>query len=204
VQQVYGLTESCGPACMITGEEAIRRIGSAGKGFLHTEVRVVDQRGRDIDVGETGEIIVAADHVMIGYWNNPEATAETIRDGWLHTGDAARVDEDGFIYIVDRIKDMIISGGENIYPAEVEEAIMSHPAVIEAGVIGRADDKWGEVPVAFVVSADETLTGAGILAFLDGKIARYKMPREAIFVEALPRTPSGKIMKHVLRDIGTG
>ena len=202
VHQVYGLTETCGPACMITGEEAMRRIGSAGKGFLHTDVRVVDDRGDDIGVGETGEIIVSADHVMTEYWNNPQATAEALREGWLYTGDAARVDEDGFIYIVDRIKDMIISGGENIYPAEVEEVIISHPAVVEAGVIGRADEKWGEVPVAFVVSSDATLSGPDILAYLDGKIARYKIPKVANIVDALPRTPSGKIMKQALREIG--
>jgi len=199
VQQVYGLTETCGPACMITGEEAKRRVGSAGKGFLHTEIRVIDDQGRDAEAGAVGEIIVAGDHLMAGYWNNPEATADAIRCGWLHTGDAARIDEDGFIYIVDRIKDMIISGGENIYPAEIEEIMMSHPAVIEAGVIGRADEKWGEVPVAYVVRADDELSSVDILAYLDGKIARYKMPKEVIFVDSLPRTPSGKIMKRVLR-----
>ncbi len=200
VHQVYGLTETCGPACLITGSEAKRRIGSAGKGFFHTDVRVVDGNGRDVPPGETGEVIVRAPHNMREYWNDPAATADAVVGGWLHTGDAAMIDEDGFIYIVDRIKDMIISGGENVYPAEVENAIVSHPRVMEAGVIGRPDDKWGEVPVAFVVGVDADLTAEDITAHLLQRLAKYKTPKEIRFLAELPRNASGKILKRRLRD----
>jgi len=203
VHQVYGLTETCGPACLITGNEALRRVGSTGKGFFHTDVRVVDAEGRDVPPGEMGEVIVSAKHNMKEYWNDPKATAEAVRNGWLHTGDAARVDADRFIYIVDRIKDMIISGGENIYPAEVEGVIASHPGVKEVGVIGVPDEKWGEVPVAFIVKADSKLSAKDVADHLVSRIAKYKTPKRIEFIDALPRNPSGKILKRDLRGLAT-
>lgn len=203
VHQVYGLTETCGPACLITGEEALKRTGSTGKGFFHTDVRVIGGDGHDVAPGEAGEVIVSAKHNMKEYWRDPRATAEAVRDGWLHTGDAARVDEDRFIYIVDRIKDMIISGGEDIYPAEVESAIAPHRGVKEVGVVGVADDKWGEVPSAFVVKADQGVSAKDILDHLSPRLAKCRIPKAVRFIDALPRNPSGKFLKRDLRELAS-
>ncbi|MCY3928198.1 MAG: long-chain fatty acid--CoA ligase [Acidobacteria bacterium] len=200
VHQVYGLTETCGPACMISPEDAIRKAGSTGKAFFHTSVRLVDNDGNDCAPGEAGEVLVAGRHLMKEYWNRPEATAETIVDGWLYTGDGAVMDEDGFVYIQDRLKDMIISGGENVYPAELEEVIGRHPKVLEVGVIGRESEKWGESPVAIVVRSDESLEGEEVLEFCQDKLARFKQPVAVHFIDQLPRNPSGKILKRLLRE----
>ena len=200
VHQVYGLTESCGPAALIDAENALKRIGSTGKAFFHTHVRVVDAKGADCPANVPGEVLVAGPHIMREYWNQPQATAETIVDGWLHTGDVARVDEDGFIYIEDRIKDMIISGGENVYPAEIEKVLQTHPGIREAGVIGQPSERWGESPFAVVVKSDDALTEAAVLEFCRGKLAGYKQPKGVAFVETVPRNPSGKILKRLLRE----
>ncbi len=200
VHQVYGLTESCGPAALIDAENALKRIGSTGKAFFHTKVRVVDAGGRDCPPNVPGEVLVAGPHIMREYWNQPEATAETIVDGWLHTGDVARVDEDGFIYIEDRIKDMIISGGENVYPAEIEKVLQTHPGIQEAGVIGQPSERWGESPFAVVVKSDDALSEGAVLEFCRGKLAGYKQPKGVAFVETVPRNPSGKILKRLLRE----
>jgi O-succinylbenzoate-CoA ligase len=200
IHQVYGLTESCGPACLISPDEAIAKAGSTGKAFFHTDVRVVDERGRDVPAGGVGEVLVRGAHVMQGYWNRPEATAETIRDGWLHTGDLATVDAEGYVYIQDRKKDMIISGGENIYPAEIENVILSHPHVRDVAVIGQASAKWGESPLAVVVRGDASLTPEAVIQHCQGKLARYKQPRAVRFVDEIPRNPSGKILKRLLRE----
>jgi O-succinylbenzoate-CoA ligase len=200
VHQVYGLTESCGPACLVSPEDAIVKAGSTGKAFFHTDVRVVDERGADVPPGGTGEVIIRGRHNMKGYWNRPEATAETIRDGWLYTGDLATIDTEGFIYIADRKKDMIISGGENIYPAELENVILSHPQVREVAVIGQASAKWGESPLAIVVKKDASLTAEDVLTHCQGKLARYKQPRAVRFIEEIPRNPAGKILKRLLRE----
>ena len=136
IHQVYGLTESCGPACLTNPEDALAKAGSTGKAFFHSAVRVVNPEGQDVEPAEVGEIIIAGRHIMKGYWNRPEATAETLRDGWLYSGDLATIDKEGFVYIQDRKKDMIISGGENVYPAEVENVILAHPDVVEVAVIG--------------------------------------------------------------------
>jgi O-succinylbenzoate-CoA ligase len=200
IHQVYGLTESCGPACLVNPEDAIRKAGSTGRAFFHTDVRVVGDDGRDVAPGEVGEVLIRGAHLMKGYWNRPEATAETIRDGWLHSGDLATVDADGHVYIQDRKKDMIISGGENIYPAEVENVILSHPQVREVAVIGQPSPKWGESPLAVVVKADETLTEADVLAHCRGKLARFKQPRAVCFIDEIPRNPTGKVLKRVLRE----
>ena len=200
IHQVYGLTESCGPAALIDAENALKRIGSTGKAFYHTDVRIVDAEGRDCPADEPGEVLVAGPHIMREYWNRPEATAETLVDGWLHTGDVARMDADGFIYIEDRIKDMIISGGENVYPAEIEKVLQTHPGISEAGVIGQPSERWGESPFVVAVKSDPALTQAELLEFCHGRLARYKQPKGAAFVEVLPRNPSGKILKRLLRE----
>jgi O-succinylbenzoate-CoA ligase len=200
IHQVYGLTESCGPACLVSPEDALVRAGSTGKAFFHTDVRVVRPDGTDTDDDEPGEVVVRGPHVMVGYWNRPEATAEAIKAGWLHTGDVAIRDADGFVYIQDRIKDMIISGGENIYPAEIENVLLQHPGVADAAVIGQPSAKWGESPVAILVRKDESVTEADILQFCKGKVAGYKLPKAAMFVDVIPRNPSGKILKRTLRE----
>ncbi|HVP30002.1 MAG TPA: long-chain fatty acid--CoA ligase [Myxococcota bacterium] len=200
IHQVYGLTESCGPACLISPEDSLRKLGSTGKAFFHTDVRVVDEKGNDCSPGVPGEVIVRGRHVMKGYWNRPEATAETIRGGWLYTGDVATVDEEGFVFIRDRKKDMIISGGENVYPAEIEDALLAHPKVKDVAVIGQPSERWGESPAAVIVPADASLTEAELLAAIQGQLARYKQPRRVYFVDEIPRNPSGKILKRVLRE----
>ncbi|MEM7018510.1 MAG: long-chain fatty acid--CoA ligase [Pseudomonadota bacterium] len=200
IHQVYGLTESCGPACLISPEDALTKIGSTGKAFMHTEIRVVDPDGNDVPEGVPGEVIVRGEHIMKEYWNRPDATADTIKDGWLYSGDVAVWDNEGFVYIQDRIKDMIISGGENVYPAEIENVILAHPKVKEVAVIGQESKKWGESPLAVVVTSDDSLTEDEVLAHCSGKLARFKMPRAAVFIEEIPRNPTGKVLKRLLRD----
>ena len=200
VHQIYGLTESCGPAALIDADNALKRVGSTGKAFFHTDVRIARPDGSDCAVDEPGEVLVAGPHIMREYWNRPDATAETIVDGWLHTGDVARMDADGFITIEDRIKDMIISGGENVYPAEIENVLQAHPGVREAGVIGQPSETWGESPFAVVVKAEEALTEADVLTFCRGKLAGFKQPKGVAFVAEIPRNPSGKILKRILRE----
>ena len=200
IHQIYGLTESCGPACLIDAENALIKIGSTGKAFFHTDVKIVDPQGNECPPNTTGEVILRGDHVMREYWNRPDATAETIVDGWLHTGDVARMDEDGFVYIEDRIKDMIISGGENVYPAEIEKVLQTHPQISEAAVIGQPSETWGESPFAIVVRNDAALTEAEVLEFCNGRMARFKQPKGAAFVDEVPRNPSGKILKRILRE----
>ena len=201
IHQIYGLTETCGPACLISPEEAISKAGSTGPAFFHTDIRVVDPRGVDAAPGEIGEVIVRGRHVMKEYWNRPEATAETIRDGWLYSGDLATIDEEGFVYIQDRKKDMIISGGENIYPAEIENVLSAHPKLAEAAVIGLPSEKWGETPVAIVVVAgDESPTTDEVIDFCRGKLASYKLPHAVEFIDEIPRNLTGKILKRILRE----
>ena len=200
IHQIYGLTESCGPACLIDAENAVKRIGSTGKAFFHTDVRIVDANGQPCAPDVPGEVILRGDHVMKAYWNRPEATAETIVDGWLRTGDVARMDAEGFVYIEDRVKDMIISGGENVYPAEIEKVLQTHDGISEAAVIGQPSERWGESPFAIVVRKEASLTEADVLAFCNGRMARFKQPKGVAFVDEVPRNPSGKILKRVLRD----
>ena len=200
VHQVYGLTESGGPACAISPDDAMSHIGSTGKAFFHTDVRIVDEHGDEVGPGTQGEIVVRGQHIMAGYWNHPEATAETIIDGWLHTGDLAVRDADGFVYIQDRIKDMIISGGENVYPAEIEDVLLSHPGIADVAVVAMPSVKWGESPLAVVVRADPELDEAAVLAHSIGRLAGFKRPKRAVFVDGIPRTPTGKALKRVLRE----
>jgi len=200
IHQVYGLTESGGPACLISPDEAIARAGSTGRAFFHTDIRIVGADGADVPPNVPGELLVRGPHVMLGYWNRPDATAEAIRDGWLHTGDLAIADDAGFVYIHDRLKDMIISGGENIYPAEIENVILSHAGVAEVAVIGVPSAKWGESPAAVVVKRDAALTGDAVLQHCAGKLARFKLPKVVYFTDVIPRNPTGKALKRVLRD----
>jgi O-succinylbenzoate-CoA ligase len=200
ILQIYGLTETCGPACLMDAENATRKAGSTGRAFFHTDVRIVDEKGNDCPPDVAGEVLVRGGHVMTEYWNNPEATAKTVVDGWLHTGDIAFMDDEGFVTIADRIKDMIISGGENVYPAEIEAALMTHSDVVEAAVIGQKSEKWGESPLALVVASSEGLTEEAVLAHCKTKLAAFKRPKAVSFVDSIPRNPSGKILKRVLRE----
>ena len=200
IHQVYGLTETCGPACLIDADNALKRIGSTGKAFFHTDVRIVDDQGIECPPDTPGEVLVRGDHIMREYWNRPEATAQAVVDGWLHTGDVARMDVEGFVYIEDRIKDMIISGGENVYPAEIEKVLEAHPDVLEAGVIGQPSETWGESPCAVIVRSDDGLSRSAVIEYCQGRLARFKQPKTVVFVDVLPRNPSGKILKRILRE----
>ena len=161
---------------------------------------MVNEAGEDCAPGEPGEVLVAGAHIMREYWNRPEATAETIVDGWLHTGDVATMDEEGFVSIQDRIKDMIISGGENVYPAEIEGVLVTHADIVDAAVIGQPSETWGESPLAVVVRSSEGLTEADVFDHCLGRLARFKQPKAVVFTDEIPRNPSGKILKWMLRD----
>ncbi|MEH6568564.1 MAG: long-chain fatty acid--CoA ligase [Halioglobus sp.] len=199
VIQGYALTESGGGGCMLMNEDAFRKIGSAGKPTMFTQLCIRDSKGKRSSVG-TGEILLKGPHMMKEYWNRPEATEEAYDDGWFCTGDIAEIDDENFITIKDRIKDMIISGGENIYPAEVENVILAHPAVTEVAVIGLPDEKWGEKTCAIIVKGEDDVDAEAIISFCEEKLSRYKLPRKVEFVESIPRNPSGKILKRVLRE----
>jgi fatty-acyl-CoA synthase len=200
--QGYGLTETAPFALMLPKEDTERKVGSAGIAPMYTEVRIVDLENRPVGPHEQGEIVIRGPNVMKGYWNRPEATAEAIdAEGWFHSGDIGECDDDGYYYIRDRKKDMIISGGENVYPAEVEAVIHEMEAVADVGVIGLPDEKWGEKVVAVVVAAEGArLEPEDVIAFTNDKLARFKMPRQVELVDELPRNPQGKILKRVLRD----
>jgi fatty-acyl-CoA synthase len=199
--QGYGLTETSPFASIVPVERALDKIGSAGIPPFFTDVRCVDDLDNEVPRGERGEVVVRGPNVMKGYWNRPEATAEAIRNGWFHTGDVGVMDDEGYLFIVDRKKDMIISGGENIYPAEVEDALYRHPAIAEVAVIGVPDQRWGETVCAIVVlRPGETATAQDIIDFAQDKLARYKQPRSVVFTDVLPRNPAGKVLKFELRE----
>ena len=194
----FGQTEMSPVTCMLLGEDAIRKLGSVGKVIPTVAARIVDENMNDVPVGEVGEIVYRAPTLMAGYWNKPHATAEAFAGGWFHSGDLVRSDDEGYIWVVDRKKDMIISGGENIYCAEVENVLAGHPAIIEVAVIGRPDEQWGEVPVAVAAVSGE-LRLADLAGFLNERLARYKQPKVLEIVDALPRNPAGKVLKTELR-----
>jgi acyl-CoA synthetase (AMP-forming)/AMP-acid ligase II len=200
VTQAFGMTEACGSLCMVGPEDGMRKAGTVGKAYFHTDLRIVGPDGNDLPPGEAGEIIARSPTIMKEYWNRPEDTAEAIRDGWYHTGDVGVQDEEGFITIKDRIKDMIISGGENVYPAEVEMVLMQHSGILDAAVIGQESKKWGESPFAVIVTKSPGLTASDVLSHCDGKLARFKLPRGVVFVDELPRNQTGKVLKRVLRE----
>ncbi|MEH7381651.1 o-succinylbenzoate--CoA ligase [Bacillus sp. JJ1533] len=197
--QGFGMTETSPTLFMLLKEDAERKMGSIGKPALFCEYKLIDSEGTLVKEGEVGELIVRGPNVMKGYWNRPEATEEALRDGWLYTGDLARVDQEGFLYIVGRKKEMIISGGENIYPLEVEQIIGRLADVEEVAVVGVVDQKWGEVPVAFVVKRKESLlTEEEIIKYCNQFLARYKIPKKIEFIDQLPRNATGKIQKNLL------
>jgi len=196
----YGLSESSGPGCVHLGIENEHKVGAIGKAGFGWEVRIVDDNGVDVTQGENGELIVKGKGVMKGYYKNPAKTAETIKNGWLYTGDVARMDSDGFIYLTDRMKDVVITGGENIYPVELEDILQSHPKIYDVAVIGVPDDRLGEIAAAIIAAKPgETLTEEEVNAFCEQSLPRFKRPRCIIFDE-IPRNPTGKIEKPKLRQ----
>lgn len=201
VLQVYGATETCPIAiCTSIGDEA-PNIETAGRAAESCKIRIVNNDGRDVSPGQRGEILISGANVMNGYWRNESATSEVLRDGWYSSGDVGFEDDKGFFYVVDRKRDLIISGGENIFPAEVENMLIEVDSIAEAAVIGRPDDRWGEVPVAIVrLTKGKCLDERAVLSSLDGRLGRYKIPKAVVFVDDFPRNSVGKIQKFVLRE----
>lgn len=200
--QGYGLTETGPTLTVLDPEDAIAKLGSAGKPIMHVDVRVVRGDGTEADPDEVGEIIVKGPSVIKEYFKRPDAQEANFLDDWLRTGDMGRFDGDGYLYIADRKKDMFISGGENVYPAEVENCLASHPAIAQVSVIGIADEKWGEVGAAFIVpSGPDAITAEDVQAFCDGRLARYKIPRRVFIRDDLPLGASGKVLKTELRKL---
>jgi fatty-acyl-CoA synthase len=200
LRQIMGQTET---SILLWAHEddVARKPGSVGKPVFHAEVRIVDRQGRQCQPGQVGEIVVRGSIMMTEYWQDPDKTEDTIRGGWLHTGDLARMDEDGYFYLVDRAKDMFISGGENVYPAEIERVLRMHPAVEDIAVVGVPDDTWGEVGYAFVIAKPGAdLKAEDLICFCDGQLAHYKWPKQILFAEDFPRTALGKVRKTALRQ----
>ncbi len=198
--QVYGSTETCPIAAYVRREDAARKAGAAGLPALYCALRIVDEEDRDLPVGVDGEILVRGPSIMMAYWNAPQATAEALRGGWYHSGDLGHLDAEGYLHVVARKHDMIISGGENIYPAEIENILLEHPAITEACVVGCPDERWGEVVVAaLVLKPGARVTTSDVMALLDDRIARYKRPRAVHFLDSLPRTALGKVQREELR-----
>jgi fatty-acyl-CoA synthase len=198
--QVYGATETCPIAAYLKANEAERKIGSAGRAAAHCELRLVDDTGHDAAPGATGEILVRGANVMSGYWNAPQATATVLVNGWFHTGDMGHFDAEGYLYVDGRRKEMIISGGENIYPAEIENILNESPVIAEVSVVGWPDPRWGEVAVAVVALAPgHRITEDDVLGLLEGRIARFKHPKQVVFVEELPKTALGKVRREEVR-----
>ena len=205
MRQGYGLTEAGVNCFSMTDEDALRKAGSVGKPIFHSQVRLVDPQGLDVPQGETGELIISGPIVSSGYWRNEDATVQSLVDGWFHTGDMARQDAEGYFYIVGRYKDMIISGGENVYAAEVEAVFREHTAVADAALIGQEDEKWGETGLMFVALKPGKSAGSDeLLAYCAGKLARYKIPKQIEFVADLPYSSYGKVIKSDLRKSWEG
>lgn len=220
-KQGYGLTEVGVNCFAMSIEESVRKAGSIGRPMMFTQAKLTDEDGREVATGEVGELLLKGPHVCKGYYRNPEATAASLdAEGWFHTGDLAKKDEDGFFTIAGRKKDMLISGGVNVYPAEIEAVLFRHPLVKDVAVVGVPDEKWGEVGVAFIVRREEeeergkekillegeegkagAAAAAELAEFVGSRLAKYKVPREFVFVEELPRTPYGKVVKGDLRSL---
>jgi fatty-acyl-CoA synthase len=196
----YGMTETVSGDTFVKPGMTIEKLGSVGKPVFNAELRVVDKDDRDVPPGSQGEIIIRGPKVCKGYLKDTEATERTLRGGWLHTGDVGIIDEDGYLFIVDRLKDMILSGGENVASSEVERVLYEHPAVFEAAVVGRQDHRWGEVPVAFVVTRGDPVSEEELAKFCRERLSKFKVPKAFRLIDALPRNPSGKVLKRVLRD----
>ena len=201
LQQGFGMSEAAPSIATLDKNLALEKAGSIGRALMHLEARVVDDDLKDVPTGDIGELIIRGPNLLQGYWNRAEATKESFTGDWFHTGDLARMDSDGELYIVERKKDMFISGGENVYPAEVENALYELPQISEAAVIGVKDDKWGEVGRAVVALKEgQNLTAEEIIDHLNGRLAKYKIPKSVIFVGQLPRNAAGKVLKTVLRE----
>ncbi|MDA8398977.1 MAG: long-chain fatty acid--CoA ligase [Actinomycetota bacterium] len=197
----YGLTETVSGDTFLDSDHVLSKLGSVGRPVLHLDVRVVDERGQEVSPGTSGEIVLRGPKVFHGYWRDPDATAKAILDGWFHTGDVGYVDADGYLFIEDRKKDMIVSGGENVATPEVERVLYEHESVLEAAVVGVPDERWAEVPLAVVVLRPGVRTTAEELTeHCTGRLAKFKVPKEIRFVEELPRGPSGKVLKRELRN----
>jgi fatty-acyl-CoA synthase len=200
IVNAFGQTEMSSNTCFLKPADALRKQGSVGRPVINVEYRVVDREGHDVKAGEVGEIVYRGPTVMAGYYNNPAATGETLRGGWMHSGDLVLEDDEGYLYVVDRTKDMIISGGENIYPAEVERALAEHPGVRDVSVFGVAHPRWVETPVAAVVPGAQPPSAEELIRFVQQRLASYKKPSAVVFVEELPRNAAGKVLKRSLRD----
>ena len=197
----YGLTETVSGDTFLDRDSIVSKLGSVGRPCLYLELDIWDEDGKPVRAGERGEIVMRGPKVFKGYWRDDDATAAAFEGGWFHTGDIGVRDDDGYLFIVDRLKDMIVSGGENIAGSEVERVLYEHDAVLEAAVVGQPDDRWGEVPVAFVaLRADASATAAELIEHCRVQLAKYKVPKAVTFVDALPRNPSGKVLKRELRD----
>jgi len=197
----YGLTETVSGDTFLDKAYTLAKLGSVGRPCLFVELDIWDEHGTSVPAGERGEVVLRGPKIFKGYWRDPDATAKAFAGGWFHTGDVGVVDDDGYLYIVDRVKDMIVSGGENIAGSEVERVLYEHDAVLEAAVVGRPDEKWGEVPIAFVVLRDgETATANELVEHCRGQLAKFKVPKDVVFLDALPRNPSGKVLKRDLRE----
>ncbi|MHA1648694.1 MAG: class I adenylate-forming enzyme family protein, partial [Candidatus Helarchaeota archaeon] len=209
--QVFGQTEASPVLTIMSAIDHAKArtnrklLASAGRALPGIELKIVDYEGNELPPGEVGEVIARGENIMQGYWDQPEKTAQTLRDGWLHTGDLGKLDEEGYLYITGRGKDMIVSGGENIYPIEVEDALLSHPAVLECAVIGIPDEQWGEAVCAIVclrpkIKEGVDITEEDLIKYVKSKIAKYKAPKKVIFRRKLPKSPQGKILKRKLRE----
>jgi acyl-CoA synthetase (AMP-forming)/AMP-acid ligase II len=199
VVQGYALTESCGSGTVLLGDDAERKVGSAGRPTMFAEVAVRGDDGVISQRGE-GEVVIKSDFLLKEYWNRPDATRAAFDAGWFRTGDIGEIDDEGYLYIKDRMKDMIISGGENIYPAEIESVVIGIPGISEVAVIGVSDEKWGEIACAIVVADRGEVSEEQIVEFCGTRLARYKLPKKVIFAEEIPRNPAGKVLKQVLRE----
>jgi len=199
--QGYGMTETATAITALKSVDATKKAGSCGKPVFHTDVKVLNFEGKDCPRGDIGEVLIKGPNVIREYWRRPKETADTIVDGWLKSGDMGYFDDEGYLFLVDRKKDMYISGGENVYPAEVEDVLMKNEKVADAGVIGIPDDKWGEVGMAVIVKKPGMdLTEQELIDFCKNKLAKYKIPKKVVFTDALPRTATGKILKKTLRE----
>jgi len=201
IQEGYGMTETCAAGCLLPKEDIPRKIGSAGKALIHSQIKIADENGQDCAPNQTGEIWFKGAAITPGYWRNPEANAECFVDGWFRSGDIGRKDEEGFIYIEDRLKDMYISGGENVYPAEIEGLLYELPNIVETSVIGVPDSRWGETGcVIAVFKPEQAMDLSAILKHLEGRLAKYKLPTHLHVMEELPRGGTGKVLKFELRS----
>jgi acyl-CoA synthetase (AMP-forming)/AMP-acid ligase II len=207
--QMYGQTEASSALTCLTADDHRRALidapellRSCGRAVVNTQIRIVDKSGNDVAQGESGEIIARGPQIMQGYWHRDEANASTLKDGWLHTGDAGKMDAEGYVYILDRVKDLIISGAENIYPAEIENVLMQHESVQDGAVIGVPDAQWGEVALAvLIIKPGFALDVDALKTFCKSRLAGFKVPKHFVSAEQLPRNPSGKILKKELRAI---